>query len=109
MRFPYIPKELVNIILEFDGRIKYRNGEYVNIIYKHDTRYQIVNMIIIQKMRIIKNMEINGSRFYFDIPFDKNNTMGLVYDYNWSFDESFEICYYDWRNIAKIIQLRVVL
>lgn len=31
MNFPYIHKELVNIILEFDGRIKYRNRKYVKV------------------------------------------------------------------------------
>jgi len=37
----YIPKELVNIILEYDGRIKYKKGKYINIIHKLDYRYNI--------------------------------------------------------------------
>ena len=31
----YIPKELLDIILAYDGRIKYKNGKYVNIIHKN--------------------------------------------------------------------------
>jgi hypothetical protein len=30
MIIPYLPKELINIILEYDGRIRYRNGKYIN-------------------------------------------------------------------------------
>jgi hypothetical protein len=30
--FPYIPNELIHIILEYDGRIKYKKGQYINII-----------------------------------------------------------------------------
>lgn len=29
-----IPKDILNIILEYDGQIKYRKGVYVNIIIK---------------------------------------------------------------------------
>ena len=42
----YLPKELIDIILEYDGRIKYKKGKYVNIIHKNDIRYKIINKII---------------------------------------------------------------
>jgi hypothetical protein len=54
MNFPYIPKELLNIILEYDGRIKYKNGKYVNIIDKNDERYNIIKPIIDKKMVIMR-------------------------------------------------------
>ena len=34
---PYIPKELVNVILDYDGRIQYKNGQYINVIHKNNS------------------------------------------------------------------------
>ena len=42
----YIPKDLMNFILKYDGRIKYTKGKYVNIIHKHDFRYNIIVLLI---------------------------------------------------------------
>ena len=39
--FSNLPKDIIHIILEFDGKIKYRNGLYINIIKKNDFRYTI--------------------------------------------------------------------
>jgi hypothetical protein len=52
-----LPYELVNIILEYDGRIKYKYKtknsidyhKYVNVIHKHDNRYSIITPIIDKK------------------------------------------------------------
>lgn len=107
MTFPYIPKELLHIILEYDGRIKYKNGEYVNIIHKDDTRYDIIAPLISKKMYIMKNVELFGNGFYFEFWFDTFN-VGLVYDYNFSYKNKFEICYCDFRN-DDIKQIRTHL
>lgn len=40
-----LPKDIVNLILEFDGRIKYRKGEYINCISKHDDRYNLLSKL----------------------------------------------------------------
>jgi hypothetical protein len=50
----YIPKELVNIILEYDGRIKYKKGKYINIIHKLDYRYNIIEPLISKKVNYLK-------------------------------------------------------
>ncbi len=95
-----VPKDILHIILDYDGRIKYKNGKYVNIIHIHDERYSMLKNIIQKKLRILEKAEIyntNGHQFYFEFGFDINANVGLCYDYNFSFSDKFEICYYDMR------------
>jgi len=98
MKVSYIPEELLHIILAYDGRIKFKNGKYVDIIHKNDERYNIITPIISKKMEIMKRTEIDGSGFYFEFGFDACINLGLCYDYNFSYENIFEICYYDTRN-----------
>ena len=39
------PLEIVHRILEYDGRIKYRHGKYMNQICKDDYRYHLLRKI----------------------------------------------------------------
>jgi hypothetical protein len=101
-----IPNDLLNIIFEYDGRIKYRKGKYINIIHKNDVRYHIIQKIINKKLEIMKRIHfLNKSSFYFEFGFDIVRGVGLCYDYNYSYPDKFEICYYDWRN-DSITQIR---
>jgi hypothetical protein len=49
-----LPNDIINIILEYDGRIKYRRGIYVNQITKDDPRNNMVRMLLYKKMEIIR-------------------------------------------------------
>ena len=104
-----LPKELLHIILEYDGRIKYRKGIYVNIIHKHDPRYNIIQKVINKKAEIMKGIQIeNTTRFYFEFSFDTDCAFGLCYDYNFSRANQFEICYFDFRDYS-LKQIRTYL
>jgi hypothetical protein len=90
----YIPNELFHIIFNYDGRIKYKNGKFVNGIHQKDERYDIIRPIIIRKIEIMKTIEWSHSGFYFDIGLNQFHRIGLVYDCNFSYPNKFEICYY---------------
>ena len=107
MKVPTLPKELLHIILEFDGRIKYRNGKYVNIIHKHDERYDMMKPLISKKIEILKTIHIDGGSFYFEFRFDGYGDMGLCYDVGFNAPDRFEICYVDLRD--GWIQMRTYL
>jgi hypothetical protein len=108
-----LPFELVNIILEYDGRIKYKYKHknqidyytFVNVIHKHDTRYNVIKPIIHKKYQIIKNTETrpNDTGFYFEFDFDTQPKLCLCYDYNWSYNNVFEICYTDMKGSGHVL------
>jgi hypothetical protein len=101
----HFPTDIINIILDYDGRIKYKRDKYVNIIHKHDNRYNIITPLINKKMKIMKKITLSTpSSFYFEFGFDINHGIGLCYDYNFSYPDKFEICYYDWRDGIKQIR-----
>ncbi len=121
-----LAKSIVNIILEFDGKIKYRKGKYIDIIPKNDLRYAMLSRIINKKLEIIKNMEIAGSGFYFEVHFNvpkirkrkrgkfkktkPKKYIGLVYDCNFSYPHKFEICYFDMTNVNNFpLQIRTYI
>jgi len=105
MKARYIPTELLDIILQFDGRIKYRNGNFINIIHNKDERYNIIIPIISKKMKIMETIELCELGFYFQFCFNACKSVGLSYDYNFSDKDKYEVCYSDWRNHG-IIQIR---
>ena len=103
--FEKLPYELVNIICEYDGRIKYNYKQknhidyhkFVNVIHKYDERYNIITPIIDKKKHIIMNIYVShvNTGFFFEVMFDNKPNVMLCYDYNWSYNNQFEICYTD--------------
>jgi dTDP-D-glucose 4,6-dehydratase len=79
-----LPFDVLNLILEYDGRIKYIHKEriFVNIISKNDYRYNILETKINNKIDLIQNFNIgnNGLNFYIDVYY-KNDTLyrGLIF------------------------------
>ncbi len=108
-----LPYELVNTILEYDGRIKYKYKnknsidyhKFVNVIHKYDERYNIITPIIGKKQKIMRDIETrpNDTSFYFEFTFDNQPMLCLCYDYNWSYDNTFEICYTDLKGSGHIL------
>ena len=49
--------------------------------------------------------------FYFEFAFDNQPNLYLCYDYNWSYDNIFEICYTDIANSGHVFgsdQIRTI-
>jgi hypothetical protein len=79
-----LPFDILNKILQYDGRIKYLHKKriYVNIIHKNDYRYNILETKINNKKNLIKSLNIgnNGLQFYIDVYY-KNDIIykGLLF------------------------------
>jgi len=107
-----LPYELKNIIFEYDGRIKYKYKnknsidyhKFVNVIHKYDERYNIITPIIHKKQEIMKDTDTSpvDNRFYFEFAFEKQPNLMLCYDYNWSANNEFEICYTDMKGSGHV-------
>ena len=59
MIVPYLPKELINIILEYDGRIRYRNGKYINQLNLDKKWKDNIQFSILHKNYLIKKYPFN--------------------------------------------------
>ena len=79
-----LPFDILNIILQYDGRIKFLHKEriFVNIISKNDYRYNILETKINRKINLIENLNIgnNGLNYYIDTYY-KNDIIanGLIF------------------------------
>lgn len=66
-----LPFDTLNIILQYDGRIKYihKDNIYVNIISKNDYRYKLITLIMIDKIELLEkfNDSNNRQKFFVDI------------------------------------------
>jgi hypothetical protein len=80
----HLPFDVLNLILEYDGRIKYMHKEriFVNMISKNDYRYNILETEINNKKNLINSLNIGNNRlkYYIDIHY-KNDILinGLMF------------------------------
>ena len=125
-----LPLEIVDKILQYDGQMKYRKGEFVNVIHPINLGFYrfILNPILKKKIkmhidfewltnslngivdtdetiswhgkRYINNKYVYTNKFYFEFEFDTFPGVGLCYDYYWG-ASFFEICYYDLRKFNE--------
>jgi hypothetical protein len=61
-----LPIELVNIILQYDNIIKYRNGIFMNQININNLKYNLIKENIKNKLKIISKAKIINNGFIID-------------------------------------------
>jgi hypothetical protein len=134
-----LPLELVDKILQYDGRIKYRKGEFVNVIHPINLNFYrfILNPVLKKKINIHIDLEwltnlpngiveahenddeghnmrfIDNKYVYtnkFYFEFEFDSLPGVGLCYDYYWGTSFfEICYYDLRDINKLKQIRTTI
>ena len=82
LSIPYLPFDVLNIILQYDGRIQYLHKKhiYINIISKNDNRYNILEKKINTQINLTKEINVANDvlKFYIDIYY-KNHELGLIF------------------------------
>ena len=76
------PQEIIIKILEYDGRIKYRNGKFIDQINIDDKYKKIIKLINIKYyyQQKIKTFSIN--HFYIEIVLSRTpKKIGVIFDY----------------------------
>ena len=92
-----LPRDILHIILKFNGTIIYFNGKYFNInkIKESDYRYNLLRPVILKKIDMDICVYINYN-FYVEFRFDGMPEAGLAYEL-YNARNIFEICYVDFR------------
>jgi len=80
-----LPKEIINIILEYDGRIKYRNGKYIDQINKEDKIYNSIKEKIKKDLSLVKRINYNVKLSNYNYNYALVNNIPIEY-YNLHFN-----------------------
>ena len=62
-----LPMDVINLIIEYTGELKLRNGKYMGQIQKNDPRYEIFDRALIfkvDKWYINRDMRVNSISSY---------------------------------------------
>ena len=108
---PTVPADVLHIILEYDGRIQYRGGAYVNVIRKDDCRYAVLTPHINAKIDIVRHTLVDGPAFYMSLGFTGLANRGLCYASGpWAVCnlDQLEICYFNFAH-AVVEQIRTCI
>jgi hypothetical protein len=103
-----IPRDIVHIILEYDGQIRHRTCKYIDVIPNTDPRRNMLDDVLIKKAEILENIEIDGGNFFIEVVFETHPYMGLSYDYQWSQSNKYEICFYNYKNNKTILKYKTL-
>jgi len=119
-----LPNEIMHIILEYYGKIKYRNGKYINQINTENNNYELVKEKLNNKIAVINNIkkEIKYNQLYhihYDIPYNnefrvwpiinisQNKTQyGLSYNYD-TIRNQYDIYFY--KDISNTLWYRTAI
>lgn len=107
-----LPVDVIHMILKYTGKVVYRDGKYIDI-----------NKLVPKRRRYLEKVckphDIDcckDNSFYYEMYFKKGRYQhGLCYDYNYSYREKFEVCYFVLREPkpdeegTAWVQIRTVL
>ena len=122
MQYRQLPKEIINIILEYDGRIRYRNGKYIEQINNEDKIYECIKEKIQKDVKLVTTIRLRAEMSNFcynwaienNIPIEeferhfsysicphvelknlKNKTRFVIYfEFNYRLNRISKICFY---------------
>jgi hypothetical protein len=81
MSIIHLPFDVLNLILQFDGRIKYLHKDkiYINILNKYDQRYNVLKPKVSNQIDLVNFLTLgNRLKFYVDI-FYKSSEQCLIF------------------------------
>jgi len=86
------PQDIVNKILEYDGRIKYRNGQYINqVSISHEKYDKLIKLINKKSLYTLHNYP-----HYIHFLLNKENDVhiGIIFDIDDYYTDYFIISFY---------------